>query len=438
MMKEKAKRPDSYYGYMEGWISLIVNAALFAIKFWAGVVSGSVALIADAWHTLSDSLTSIVVLVGFKISGKPADRQHPFGHGRAELIGAIIIGLILAMVGFNFLLESISKLNNHQSGNFGTIAIVVTIISVVIKEALAQMAIRFGKKISSRSLIADGWHHRSDAISSAIILVGIIFSGDFWWIDAVLGLLVSAIIFYTAYELLKDAINPLLGEKPDDELLVRIREIADEVCNRELHIHHIHVHNYGNHSEMTFHIQLPGNTSLVEAHETATRLEKTIKQYLNIETTIHMEPMNIRNMTVRSYGFMKHENSDYYNKCLEIRKKVFVKEQNVDLVLEIENEEECRHYLITLDNIPAATGRWRETENGYKLERFAVLDKYRMTGLGRVLMEAILTDILPTQKPVYLNAQTNVVGFYEKYGFVKTGEPFVEAGIEHYKMLLDL
>lgn len=437
-MTTPAKKPDSYYSYLGGWISLLVNAILFCLKFWAGVVSGSVALIADSWHALSDSLTSVVVLIGFKVSGKPADRHHPFGHGRAELIGAVIIGLILAMVGTNFLLESISRLNNHETANFGTLALIVTIVSVVIKEVMAQIAIRLGKKIVSRSLITDGWHYRSDAISSSIILAGILVSGNFWWIDAALGLLVSAIIFYTAFELLRDAISPLIGKKPDEELLQKIQEMADKVCNKELHIHNVNVHNYGNHTEMTFHIQLPGNTSLVEAHEISSKLEKTIKEYLKIESTIHIEPMNLRNMNVKSIGFLKEENPNLYNKCLEIRKQVFVEEQKVDIQLEIENEDDSKHYLITLDDRPAATGRWRKTDNGFKLERFAVVDKYRNTGLGRVLVETILTDILPTDKPVYLNAQSTVVGFYEKYGFIKTGKPFFEAGIEHYKMMLDL
>ena len=137
--------------YLQGWISIAVNGLLFTFKYWAGFVTGSLALMADAWHTLSDSLSSIIVLIGTKISSKPPDKEHPFGHGRAELIAAIIIGVILALIGFEFAKDSVVRLIDRESVVFGKFAIWVTAISVVVKEALAQFSFWACKKSSFHS-----------------------------------------------------------------------------------------------------------------------------------------------------------------------------------------------------------------------------------------------------------------------------------------------
>jgi cation diffusion facilitator family transporter len=277
--------------FLQGWVSIAVNALLFIFKYWAGIVTGSLALMADAWHTLSDSLSSIIVLIGAKISSKPPDREHPFGHGRAELIAAIIIGVILALIGFEFAKDSIIRLVNRESVEFGKFAIWVTSISVIVKEALAQFSFWACKKTGNPSLKADGWHHRSDAISSLIILVGIFLGEYLWWIDGVLGLVVSLLIFYAAYEIIREGTDPLLGEIPEKELLENLKIIAKETSGIDTHLHHVHVHRYGEHIELTAHIRLPKKTTLEQAHAIADDIELEIMNQLNIEATIHMEPL---------------------------------------------------------------------------------------------------------------------------------------------------
>ncbi|HAF28331.1 MAG TPA: cation transporter [Bacteroidales bacterium] len=284
------KKDANYLKYLEGWLSIFVNIFLFVIKYWAGIVTGSVAIIADAWHTLSDSISSVVVLVSVKVSSKPADKEHPFGHGRAELIASIIIGMILAVIAFEFVLESFQKLKNHEAVHFGKIAIIATVISIIVKELLAQFAFWAGKKTKSVTLKADAWHHRSDAISSVIILVGIFLGPYFWWIDGVLGMIVAIMIFYAAYEIIRDASNPLMGEEPDIELVNQISEIAKQKSGWDAKVHHIHLHRYGDHTELTFHIKLPKEMNLEKAHDVCSQIEKTIKSDLNIEATIHSEP----------------------------------------------------------------------------------------------------------------------------------------------------
>lgn len=273
-----------------GTVSIIVNIFLFAIKYWAGIISGSVALVADAWHTLSDSMTSLIVVVAGKFSNKPADHDHPYGHGRIELVAAIVIGLFLAVVGYSFIEESINKIISKEPAHYGIIAIVVTIISILVKEWLARFSFKIGKRINSSSINADGWHHRSDALSSVVILVGIFFNPYFWWTDAVLGILVAFFLFYTTYEILKEAIDNLLGKKPDEETLDKLKAICLEFGGEEIRPHHFHFHDYGNHTEVTFHIQFPKNIVLDSAHDIATKIELKIKEDLFIEPTIHMEP----------------------------------------------------------------------------------------------------------------------------------------------------
>ncbi|MBS2098859.1 cation diffusion facilitator family transporter [Carboxylicivirga linearis] len=276
-------------GIIATYSSIFLNVALFAIKFWAGVVSGSVAIIADAWHTLSDSISSVAVLVGLKISAKPADDEHPYGHGRAEIIASLVVGILLAVIGFNFLMESIVKLRSHEEVVFGKLALIVTIISAVVKEIMAQYSIIIGKKTKSRSMIADGWHHRSDAISSAIILVGILLGDYFWWIDGVLGICVSLLLFHTTYTILKDNISHLLGESIDDDLKSDIMELAQNVSQFDVQPHNFLIHHYGNHTELTFHIRLSGTISLDEAHDIGTQYEELIKEQHGIEATVHID-----------------------------------------------------------------------------------------------------------------------------------------------------
>ena len=286
------KKNIYFFAYLEGWMSITINSLLFVLKYWAGIATGSIAIIADAWHTLSDSLTSCVIIAGTKFSSKPADKEHPFGHGRTELICSMIIGIFLFLIAFNFVIGSIEKLKNHEAVFFGRFAIIVIIISIVLKELLAQYSFWAGKKTKIRSLKAEAWHHRSDALSSLVILVGIFFNRYFWWIDGILGIVVALLIAFTAYQILKETISNLLGEKPDDELVKKLHEICFRIVNRSLFIHHIHIHRYGHHSELTFHIKLPGEMKLGEIHDISLKIEKEIKEILNMESTIHTDSLN--------------------------------------------------------------------------------------------------------------------------------------------------
>ena len=284
-------------GYIEGLVSIIINTVLFFLKLWAGIITGSIALTADAWHTLSDSISSIIVIIAVKLSSKKPDKEHPFGHGRWEQIAAIFIAFLLAIIAYDFLKDSIVKFQHHESTKFGSIAIIVTIISIIAKEGLAQYAFYIGRKTANLSIKADGWHHRTDALSSVIVLIGIMFAKHFWWIDSILGIIISFMLFYATYEIAKEAITKLLGEKPDQELIDRITDLVKTIYNDDLQLHHFHIHNYVTHQELTFHIKLDDNLSIVSGHKIATDIENGIFKQFGIVTTIHVEPLEFKHST---------------------------------------------------------------------------------------------------------------------------------------------
>lgn len=276
-------------GMLIATISLVSNILLTALKYWIGWQLASVAILAEAWHTMSDSLTTILVLIGFKIGAKPPDREHPFGHGRTEVISSLVIAIILSLVAFNFLTESLNRLLQRQAAQYSQMALFIFIISLIIKELLARLAIKTGQQINSDSLIADGWHHRSDAFACLIIIIGIFLNPYFWWIDGIMGIVISLIIAKVAFDILKDTISRLMGEKPEESFINKLEDIVRKNTYHNVQLHHIHLHRYGNHRELTFHIILPGEMKLEQAHDIVTQLEERIDSEMSVETTIHVD-----------------------------------------------------------------------------------------------------------------------------------------------------
>ena len=274
--------------YIEGTGSIVINIVLFVLKYWIGIMTGSIAIIADAWHTLSDSLTSIVVILGAKVSSKPADKNHPFGHGRAESVASIIIGVLLFIVGSNFFFEAIQRLRSKEAAIFSTSSIIIFIISVITKEAMAQFSFWAYNKTKSHSLKADGWHHRSDAIASAIILISIFLGKNLWWIDGVFGIIVSLLIVYTAIDIMKEAAQPILGEIPKQDNIEKIIKIGERFNLND--IHHIHEHSYGSHLEYTMHVYMPKDSPIYKAYSISKKFREVLRKELNIESTVYIKP----------------------------------------------------------------------------------------------------------------------------------------------------
>jgi cation diffusion facilitator family transporter len=278
----------------EGLLSVFVNAVLFGVKFWAGMVTGSIALIADAWHTLSDSLTSIFIVFAAKLASRKPDKEHPYGHGRWELIATIIIAFILGFIGYEFMAGSIERFQNRESVVYGTLALVITIASIVVKELLAQYAFYLGRKTNNPIVTADGWHHRSDSLSSVVVLIGIVisyFTVGLWWMDSVLGMFCALAIFYAAFKIMKDAVTKILGEVPDKDIIERLSVEIQKAYDSDLDIHHIHLHNYISQKELTLHIRLDGKKTIEEGHKTATVIEEIVAKEFGMSATVHVEPL---------------------------------------------------------------------------------------------------------------------------------------------------
>jgi len=277
-------------GYVEGTVSIIINFLLFIFKMWASIISGSIALAADAWHTLSDSLSSVAVVIAAKLASKKADKEHPFGHGRWEQIASFFIAAFLAVIAYSFLENSIKHFWSKESVEYGTIAVIVTAVSILIKELMAQYAFYLGRKADNSSVKADGWHHRSDALSSVVVLAGILFAKRFWWIDSVLGIIIALMLFYAAYEILKESINKILGEEPGQELIDKLTADIKNIYYDDLKIHHLHIHNYISHKEITFHIRLNKDLTIEKGHKIASDVEELVLDKYGMTATVHVEP----------------------------------------------------------------------------------------------------------------------------------------------------
>jgi len=282
--------PRERAGYLEGVVSLLVNTVLFTVKFYYGVLCNSIAVVADAIHTLSDSLTSIIVIVGFRVAYRKPDYEHPFGHGRAELVASLIIGVVLGFVAFELSAESYRKLLGASTLMFSSTLIVILAFSALIKELLAQWAFKLADKYSSQSIRGDAWHHRSDALVTGVLAVAVLIGNRYWWFDGAAGLALSLLILYTAIKLVLEVSSELLGKAPEKVIIERIKYIAKSVSPVVLSVHHIHVHRYGEHVEVTLHVDLPDTITLEEAHKIATLVEERVRSELGYEATVHVEP----------------------------------------------------------------------------------------------------------------------------------------------------
>ncbi|MBC8402341.1 MAG: cation transporter [Candidatus Marinimicrobia bacterium] len=278
-------------GKFQGWISVIVNAVLFIIKFVLGLVTGAISLMADAFHTLSDVVSSAVVIWGFKEVEKPADEEHPYGHGRAEYIATLVISILLSVVGIEFIQSSIKRILDPQliAVNWWMIAVVA--VTIVFKELTARYAEFLSHRISSGTLQADAWHHRTDAISSLLVVIAMIAGRyGFYHLDGYAGVGVALIILWTAFEIARDAIDDLIGKPPTDEELEAIRQAAIGI-DGVLGTHDITVHSYGSDKYVSVHIEVDARQHTLKTHDIAEAVEVAIDAKLNVNPTVHIDPV---------------------------------------------------------------------------------------------------------------------------------------------------
>lgn len=286
--------------YKVTWTGSVVNFLLLVFKFIVGLLGHSSALVADAVHSLSDFVTDIIVIVFVKISGKPEDKDHRYGHGKYETLATALIGLALFAVGVGLLVGGATKVSAVLKGATlpapSMIALIAAAVSIISKEILYRYTVRVGKNLNSQAVIANAWHHRSDAFSSIGTLIGIggaIFLGEKWRIlDPIAAIVVSGFIIKVSIDLIKPAIEELLERSLPDETEQQILDIIasfPEVSSP----HHLRTRRIGNHIAIEVHLRMDGQTTLENAHAVATDVERRLKAEFGPDTHIgiHMEPI---------------------------------------------------------------------------------------------------------------------------------------------------
>ncbi len=285
------------YGYLEASVSIAGNVGLFLLKFILGLFINSIALIADAIHSLSDVATSGVVILGFRIARKPPDAEHPFGHGRMEYIATLVIAIILGITGLEFIIQSVerfSDLGPFANEDFALIVAVAVLASAAVKELMARYSDVLAKRISSDVLSADAWHHRSDAISSIGVAVSIIGSRyGYPILDPIFGIVVAVIIIYVGIRLVRTSSNFLLGTAPDSSIVEEVKALAASVEGVE-GVHDLSVHDYGSSKVLTLHVEVEKDLLLEEAHTIADELDRVIVDQTPFTTIIHLDPSDQR------------------------------------------------------------------------------------------------------------------------------------------------
>ena len=280
-----------------------VNVVLLLFKFVAGIVGHSAAMIADAVHSLSDFVTDIIVLVFVRISGKPTDKSHEYGHGKYETLATTLIGLALLIVAVGIVYSALTKIIHWAQGGTleapGMLALWAALLSIILKEAVFHYSMVQARKLNSQAVEANAWHHRSDALSSigtAIGIGGAIFLGERWTVlDPVAGIIVGLFIIKVAIDLLRNGIGDLMEHSLPDEVESEILQLAGSIPG-VTEPHDLHTRRIGNHYAIELHILMDDDISLREAHNKSEEVENILREHYGAEThiAVHVEPKSIR------------------------------------------------------------------------------------------------------------------------------------------------
>lgn len=296
---EDVSNPDirNKYAFLQGIVSIIVNLVIFAAKFTAGLILHSVSLIADGFHTLSDVLTSVIIMVGFNYARKPGDKEHPFGHQRIESISGVIVSVLLIVTGIEFIRTSINRIIDPQITSAGWIVILIVIVTILLKEMIAQFALFLGNRIDSPALRADFWHHRTDAISSVFVIIALVCSRyNIPAIDGYMGIIVSLMIIWSGIVVLRESSEDLIGKPPEKKLIDSIEGVVDVYGNEgAVGYHDIILNYYGRKIVGSLHVEIDEGMTLHKAHTLSEKIEDNILEKTGAFITVHIDPVNTSN-----------------------------------------------------------------------------------------------------------------------------------------------
>ena len=320
--KESTKKYRSRIGKFQGWISIIVNGLMFFLKILIGLIIGSISVIADAFHTLTDVISSGVVIWGFNESEKPADKNHPYGHGRAEYVATLVIAILLIVAGIEFIESSIERIVNPTIIEPEWWMIISIIITIFIKMIVAQYAEYLSSKIASGTLHADAWHHRADAISSFLVATAMILGKyGYFQVDGWTGLIVALFIMWSGFGIAKEAVDDLIGKPPTIEEINDIRKISLNV-EGVIGVHDIAVHSYGKDKFASIHVEIDEQEDQMDAHLISENVEKTLNKKLGVSPTVHVDPISItdpKTKKVKKYLIENYSDHEIISSFHDIR-----------------------------------------------------------------------------------------------------------------------
>ena len=280
------------YGKFAGVVGIVSNLILCIMKILIGLVSRSIAIIADGINNLADASSSIITLVGFKLASQPEDEDHPYGHARIEYLTGLFISIVIIVIGLQLLRTSIDKILHPDPLEFSCLTIIILVAAILIKLWQSLFNRSIGRKIRSVTLMATAADSRNDVISTSAVLISVIvgkFTGI--QIDGYMGCLVALFIIWSGIQLVRETTSPLLGEAPDQELVDSIAEIVKKEPG-VLGIHDLMVHNYGPGKIFaSMHIEVDADVDLMESHDMIDNIEKRIKDELHVEFVVHMDPV---------------------------------------------------------------------------------------------------------------------------------------------------
>ena len=286
------QRVRESYGITASITGIILNTLLSIGKILTGIIFNSISVTADGVNNLSDGASSVITLIGFKISSKPADKDHPFGHARMEYLTGLILGIAVILVGVELIKSSFDKIMNPTKTIFSIEMIVVLIVSVLIKLWISLFYKKLGDKISSATLKASSTDSRNDVISTIVVILSLLVSNATGYeVDGYVGILVALFILYSGYDILRDILNPLLGEMPDREF---IESIENKILSYDgiVNIHDLVVHNYGpNRYFASVHAEVDAKEDIMKSHDLIDNIERDFARELDISLVIHLDPI---------------------------------------------------------------------------------------------------------------------------------------------------
>ena len=281
------------YGLLEGVVSIVVNTVLFAIKLMLGLMSGSIALLADAVHTASDSVTSLVVVVGAWAARRPPDLEHPYGHGRAESVAAVMIAVLLGVAALEFGKTAVFRILDPTPVTASWFVISLVLGTAVVKEWLSRFALGLARESGNQAIEADAWHHRSDVFATGLVALGMVGAQyGLELLDGVMGIAVALLLAKVAWDVARRAIDTLLGERPSHEEIDEAKRAALAVAEVKS-VHDVVIHKYGEVCFLSLHVVTSDRLSAAEAHRVAAEVERSVARGGHGSVCVHVDPIDL-------------------------------------------------------------------------------------------------------------------------------------------------